>query len=218
MKGEGPGAGKSGPGRGSDPSARGGISPSPGPGGAGTAPSGAPAAPGVSVSGGSVQVSFDNDATVNDTGAPRRSTFKQRQTLGVDIVSTASSAGAFEPYKNLLHGEKHTTYIDTSLGEVVMEYADEASAGHAVGTLTAPQQIRADLPEGLPHIRMVVACILDASGNLKNPRVLEPGSAEMTAKVLAALRGWKFRPPLRGDQPVAVTAILGFNINTDDRF
>jgi len=65
---------------------------------------------------------------------------------------------------------------------------------------------------------MVVACILDASGNLKNVRVLEPGSAAMTAKILAALHGWKFRPALRGDQPVEVTAILGFNIDTNDRF
>lgn len=217
MKGEGPGAGNSGPGRGSDPSAHGGLSPSPGPGGAGTAASGTPSVPGVSVSGGSVQVSFDTDAA-NDPSSPPRSTFKQRQTLGVDIVSTASSAGAFEPYKNLLHGEKHTGYLDTSLGTVVMEYADEAASHTSMGTLTAPQQVRADLPDGLPHVRMVVACILDASGNVKNPRVLEAGPAEMTAKVLAALHSWKFQPALRGGQPVEVTAILGFNIDTNDRF
>jgi len=36
--------------------------------------------------------------------------------------------------------------------------------------------------------------------------------------VLAALNGWKFRPALRGDQPIEVNAILGFNINTDDQF
>ena len=219
MKGEGPGAGKSGPGRGSDPNAHGGISPSPGSGGAGTAPSGTPSVPGVSVSGGSVQVSFDTDPSPGDASSPRRSSFKQRQVLGVDVVSTATSAGAFEPYKNLLHGEKHISYLDTVLGTVVMEYADEASAGRSnPGSFNAPQQIRADLPAGLPHVRMVVACILDASGNLKNLRVLETGPADMTAKVLAALPSWKFQPALRGDQPVEVTAILGFNIDTNDRF
>ncbi|SPF33750.1 hypothetical protein SBA1_120104 [Candidatus Sulfotelmatobacter kueseliae] len=219
MKGEGPGAGKSGPGRGSDPNAHGGISPSPGSGGAGTAPSGTPSVPGVSVSGGSVQVSFDTDPSPSDPGSPRRSSLKQRQVLGVDVVSTATSAGAFEPYKNLLHGEKHISYLNTVLGTVVMEYADEASAGRSnPGSLNAPQQIRADLPAGLPHVRMVVACILDASGNLKNLRVLEPGPADMTAKVLAALPSWKFQPALRGDQSVEVTAILGFNIDTNDRF
>jgi outer membrane biosynthesis protein TonB len=40
----------------------------------------------------------------------------------------------------------------------------------------------------------------------------------MTAKVLAALRSWKFRPAMRGDNPVEVTAILGFAIDTNDRF
>jgi TonB family protein len=65
---------------------------------------------------------------------------------------------------------------------------------------------------------MVIACTLDASGNLKNVRVLEAGPAPMTAKVLAALHSWKFQPAMRGDQPVEVTAILGFGIDTNDRF
>jgi TonB family protein len=64
----------------------------------------------------------------------------------------------------------------------------------------------------------VLTCTLDASGNLRNVRVLEPGPADMTAKIVAAIRGWKFQPALRGDQPVEVTAILGFGIDTNDRF
>jgi hypothetical protein len=36
----------------------------------------------------------------------------------------------------------------------------------------------------------------------------------MTTKVLAALTSWKFRPVFRGDQPVEVNAILGFDIDT----
>jgi outer membrane biosynthesis protein TonB len=48
--------------------------------------------------------------------------------------------------------------------------------------------------------------------------VLESGPAAMTAKVLSALRSWKFQPAMRNDQPVDVTAILGFGVNTDDRF
>ena len=70
---------------------------------------------------------------------PSRSTAKPRQELGVTIAATASSGGAFEPYKNLLRGDKYTTYIDTSLGTVVMEFADEAASGHAFGgALAAP--------------------------------------------------------------------------------
>lgn len=223
MNGEGPGAGKSGPGRGSDPSAHPGISPNPGPGGTGNATSGTPPVPGVSVQGGSSSVtlpSFGSDASGGEPSTPGRSATKQqRQTLGVTIVATASSGGAFEPYKNQLQGEKYTTYLDTSIGTVVVEFADGSPAGRPYGgSIAAPSGFRTDLPEGLPRARMVVACTIDASGNLKNVRVLEPGPAEMTAKVVASLRGWKLQPAMRGDQPIEVTAILGFGIDTNDRF
>jgi TonB family protein len=222
MNGAGPGAGKADSGHGSDPSARGGISPAPGPGGAGNVPSGTPAVRGVDISGGSSQVtlpSFGSDGSASDPQSPVHSRARQRQALGVTVVATATSGGAFEPYKNLLRGEKYTTYFDTSVGTVVMEFADEAAIGHPYGaTLTAPSGIRTDLADGLPRARMVVACTLDVSGNLKNVRVLEAGPADMTAKILSALRSWKFEPAMRGNQPVEVTAILGFGVDTNDRF
>jgi len=162
--------------------------------------------------------SFGSDPAAVTPTTPGRSSLKQRQSFDVDIVATANSGGAFEPYKNLLHGEKHTIYPETSssLGTAVMEYADESATGR--GAISQPQAIRSELPQGLPHVRMVVTCKLDAAGNLKNVKVLEAGPADMTAKVLAALRSWKFRPAMRGDNPVEVTAILGFAIDTNDRF
>jgi len=220
LNGEGTGAAKTSTGRGSDPNARGGISPSAGPGGAGNAPSGVAPVPGVSVSGGTNMVtlpSFGSDAGPGDPPSTR-TTLKPRQTLEVTVVGTANSGGAFEPYKNQLRGEKYTTYIDTSLGTVVMEFASPAAPTGFGVKLSSPQSVRTTLPAGLPHSRMVVACTLDASGNVRNVRVLEAGPAEMTAKVVAALNGWKFQPAMRGDQPVEVTAILGFGINTNDRF
>ena len=222
MNGEGPGAGKTAAGHGSDAAARGGISAAAGPGGAGNAPSGTPAVRGVDISGGSGIVTipgFGSDSSANDSQTPGRSTIKQRQTLGVTVVATATSGGAFEPYKNLLRGEKYTTYLETSLGTVVMEFADESATTHSFGgTLAAPTEIRADLPAGLVRARMVLTCTLDVSGNLKGVRVLEAGPAGMTAKVVAALRSWKFQPATRNNQPVEVTAILGFGIDTNDRF
>jgi TonB family protein len=221
MNGAGTGAGKSGPGRGSDARARSGISPTAGPGGAGNEVSGTPPVPGVDIRGGSTQVTIPafGDSPANNPTAPGRSAVQQRQALDVDIVATANSGGAFEPYKNLLHGEKHTIYPNTTAGLVVMEYADEAAPGRAyAGPLLAPSAIRTDLPGNLPRARMVVSCVLDVSGNLKNARVLEAGPADMTAKVLVALRSWKFQPAMRGSQPVEVTAILGFGIDTNDRF
>jgi hypothetical protein len=62
---------------------------------------------------------------------------------------------------------------------------------------------------------LVIACILDTTGILKHLRVLEGGTSDMTPKVMAALPSWKFRPAFRGNTPVEVNAILGFNINTD---
>jgi TonB family protein len=222
MNGTASGAGKAATGRGSDVNVRGGISPAPGPGGAGNAPSGVPPVRGVDISGGTGIITipgFGSDSSAGDLQTPTRSALKPRQTLGVTVVATATSGGAFAPYKNLLRGEKYTTYFDTSAGTVVMEFADEGATGHPFGgTLAAPAAMRTDLAAGLPHARMVVTCALDASGNLKNVRVLEAGPAQMTAKVLAALRGWKFQPAMRGNQPVEVTAILGFGIDTNDRF
>ncbi|MGC2475720.1 MAG: energy transducer TonB, partial [Candidatus Sulfotelmatobacter sp.] len=185
--------------------------------------SGTPAVPGVDISGGSGVVtlpSFGSDPNGTDPTVAGRSSLKPHtDTLGVTIVATAGSGGVFEPYKNLLRGETYSTYVDTSIGTVVMEFADEATAVHSFGgTLTAPVAVRTDLPQGLPQARMLVACTLDASGNVKNPHVLEPGPAPMTAKVLAALRSWKFQPAMRNSKPVEVTAILGFGVDTNDRF
>lgn len=230
-RGNGPGSGLSGnstgganvgSGHGSDPIARGGISPSNGPGGAGTIPEGNPAVRGVEISGGSSIVTlpgFGSDPSTNDPRTTHRGTRRQPQTLNVVIAATASSGGAFEPYKNLLHGEKYTIYLDTAVGTVVMEFADQAAAAHSFrSAISAPVAIRTDIPDGTPRARMVMACIVDASGNIGNVRVLEAGPANMTAKVLSALRSWKFQPAMRNDQPVGVTAILGFGVNTDDRF
>lgn len=221
--GAGTGAATNGVGRGSDASAHGGISPAKGPGGAGNDAAGMPAVRGVDISGGSSVVTLpsfgggEGNSPSGEPAMPARTPLKHSQTLGVTIVGTAGSGGAFEPYKNLLKGEKGTAYLDTSLGTVVMEFAAQNGTS-GFGNLTSPVQIRVDLPEGLPHARMVVTGKLDASGNLSNLRVLEPGPATMTAKVLAAMRGWKFQPVMRNNQPIEVTAILGFAIDTNDQF
>lgn len=223
LNGTGSGAGKNGTARGADPNANGGISPTTGPGGAGNATSGTPAIRGVDISGGSGIVTLPSFGSDGSNGSPdpagRSNLREHQQTLGVTIVATANSGGAFEPYKKLLHGTIYTTYIDTSLGNVVMEFADQRATDHTfASSLTAPAALRSDLPEGLPRARMVLSCTVDASGNLTNLRVLEPGPATMTAKVVTALRSWKFQPAMKNNQPEEVNAILGFGIDTNDRF
>jgi Gram-negative bacterial TonB protein C-terminal len=220
LNGTGPGAGRTDAGHGSDPNSRSGISPTAGPGGAGSAPSGSPAVPGVDISGGNTVVnlpSFGSDPSGSEVVAPGHTPpIKHSKTLDVTIVATASSGGAFEPYQKLLQGQTYTAYFDTSVGQVVMEFS-EAVPSNQPGGITAPQSIRTELPSGLPHGRIVISCTIDTAGNLKALRVREAGPADMTAKVMDALRSWKFQPAMRGDLPVEITAILGFGIDTSDR-
>jgi len=122
------------------------------------------------------------------------------------VVATSRSGGVFN-YYGLLTGDNYSIYIETSLGTAVMQYAD-ASVAHAAGVpLTEPEPIRKDLPAGLRPTRVIIACVLDRSGVLKDMRILEPGAAETTSKILAALPSWKFRPAMRGNEPVEVNAI-----------
>jgi hypothetical protein len=214
--GEDRGAGKANDGHGSDTIAHNGISPLPGTGGTGSGLAGKPAMSGVSVSGGNKVVTLPSfGASPNQPAAPgRSSTTKAEEGPGITVVATSRSGGAFNLY-GTLKGDNYTIYIDTALGTAVMQFADPNSAAHAyAGELVSPQAIRADLPANLQRSRLVFACVLDRVGMLKNVRVLEPSGAEVTGKVLAALPSWKFRPAMRGKQPVEVDAILGFDIDT----
>jgi len=217
LQGEGSGAGKEGAGRGSDPNARGGISPYPGPGGAGAGTSGAPAMPGVSVQGGTTTInlpSFGSPGGDAPSTGPGRSTVNDHKRSGVTVVATSRSGGVL-PYYGLLKGDNYSIYIETSLGTAVMQYSDPSSATHpSREALSEPEPLRKDLPDGLRPTRVIIACILDRTGVLKDLRVLEPGAAESTSKILAALPTWKFRPAFRGNEPVEVTAIIGFGIDT----
>ena len=219
LQAEGSGAGREGAGRGSDPNSRAGISPYPGPGGAGTGTNSTPAMPGVSVQGGSTQVinlpSFGSPNGDAPAAGPGHSSANAHKGSGITIEATARSGGVFGYYGVLKGDRNYSIYIDTSLGTAVMQYADAASANHPSSeNLTAPEPMHKDLPTGLRPTRVVIACILDRSGELKDIKVLEPGAAETTSKILVALHSWKFRPAFRGNEPVEVDAILGFGVDT----
>ncbi len=217
----GSGAGKNGTGVGSDPNknVHAGISPTPGPGGAGSAATGSPAVRGVDVRGGSTSVvnlpSFGSDSSTPNSRD--RSPAMPNEGPAITIVATSRSGGAFDFYGKL-PGDNYSVYVDTSIGTVVMQFAEVNPAASAEpGALTGPRGYVTDLPAGLPHSRVVIKCRLDTSGKLQNLQVLEPGPAAMTAKIMAALPNWKFRPAMRGTRPIEINAILGFNINTNDR-
>jgi hypothetical protein len=219
LQGEGLGAGREGAGRGSDPNATTGISQYPGPGGAGTGTNSTPAMPGVSVQGGTTTItlpSFGAPGGNAPSNGPGRSSTNSRNGPGFTVKATSKSGGVFNRYGEL-RGDNYSIYIDTSLGTAVMQYADASSAQHPSSSsddMAKPEPLRSDLPVGLRPTYVVFACILDRSGNLKDVRVLEPGAAETTSKILVALKNWKFRPAMRGNEPVEVNAFLGFGIDT----
>jgi hypothetical protein len=217
LQGEGSGAGREGAGRGSDPNAHGGISPYPGAGGAGNGVNGDPAMPGVSVEGGTTTVtlpSFGDSGGNAPPGGPGHSSVNDHKRSGVTVIATSRSGGVL-PYYGRLKGDNYSIYIETSLGRAVMQYSDPTSAAHPSGeALSEPEPLRKDFPDGLRPTHVVFVCTLDRAGELKDVKILEPGNPETTSRILAALRSWKFRPAFRGGEPVEVTAILGFGVDT----
>lgn len=220
LSGTGPGAGTNGNGQSTELAARNGNSPYPGTGGAGSGIAKAAPMPGVAVEGGGSIVTlpgFGSDGA--QPSLPSHSSVTSGEGAEITVVATSRSGGAFNFYGALKGDKVYTIYIDTSLGTAVMQFADPTSVAHPYPQdLIAPQPMRANLPPGLPHSRLVIACVLDQTGMIKNPHVLETGTATMTAKVLAALNNWKFRPVLRAGHPIEVNAIVGFNIDTSDRY
>jgi hypothetical protein len=217
LAGEGSGSSKVGTGRGSDVNAHGGNSPYPGTGGAGNGANGQPAVPGVSVQGGSTITLPSFGSNENEPTMPSRSSAGAgRGDLDITVEGTPRSGGGFNFY-GLLRGDKvYTKYLPTVDGTVVMQFADASSAAHLYGVeLTSPQPLRTDLPaNGVKRGRIVIACVLDRSGSLKNLQVLKSDPTASTSRILAALSSWKFTPAQRGAEPVEVNAILGFNIDT----
>jgi TonB family protein len=120
-------------------------------------------------------------------------------------------------YGALKGAKVYTIYIDTQVGMAVLQFAERAGADTDFSQdLTAPEPMKSDMPSDIPKSRVLLSCVMDKTGALKNIRVLDSVKADVTARVMAAVQKWRFRPVLRGDDPVDVDAILGFNIDTAD--
>jgi hypothetical protein len=175
--------------------------------------------PGVSSQGGSTGIvtlpSFGSNEA-DPLAPPRSSAGGKKGNLEAWVESSPRSGGGFNFY-GLLKGDKsYTIYVRTVDGTVVIQYADASSASHTYGVaLAPPEQLRTDLPaNATKHARIVIACILDRTGSLKNLQVLKSDPGAGTSRVMAALSSWKFTPAMRGAEPVEVNAIIGFNIDT----
>jgi hypothetical protein len=218
LEGTGPGAGKTGTGLGADPAAKGGTSPYPGRGGAGTGNhQNYPTTAGISVQGGTAGIvnlpSFGPGGSAPSTSG--RSAITPDKGPAVIVEATPRAGGGFDRY-GLLRGEKvYTIYLQTTVGEAVLTYSDPESQGRAYAEmLSAPSPLRAELPDGLGRPRVAVLCTIDTRGQFHLVKMIEGSTTPVSARLLGSLSGWRFRPAMRGDQPVQVTAILGFNIDT----
>ena len=220
MTGEGSGAAKAGTGRGSDPNSHGGISPYPGPGGAGNGTSGTPPAPGVSVSGGNTAAIINPLPSFGTAGgdpkAPGRSpTASGRPALRVTTKGTSRSGGAFNLYGHLPGMVYSTSFTINGFGTVSMQFSDPLTAEHAyTEDLTTPEVLQATMPVQLKGARIMIEGKMNQSGHLHDfhPVFSDPGAP--VAKVVASVSTWKFTPALRGNDPVEVSVMLGFNIDT----
>jgi hypothetical protein len=215
-EGEGPGSGRTGTGIGSSTIAKTGIAPGPVPGGAGTgARNGTPATPGVSVEGGSIITlpSFGS-STPDPSAAARSSIAAGKHGPDITVEATPSSGGVFR-YYNFLKGDSYSIYLTTVLGTALLQFSDPSSLTHNYADkLTAPEPISINLPALTSRARLIIYCVIDKAGELKQIKVLEGANTLLGPRVVPALTSWKFRPALRGEQPVEVTAILGFNVDT----
>lgn len=211
-QGSGPGAAAAGTGLGAG-ALRPGTTMGPGTGGSGSG-RGNTAIPGVTIRGG--HVSLPSFATASSTpGSPSHTPAEKRRPPAITIIATSRSGGALNLYGALKGAKVYTIYIDTQIGMAVFQYAERANAqGDFQQDLTAPEPMASDVPGDIPKSRVLLSCMMDKSGALKNIRVLESTKEEITQRVVAALTKWRFRPVLRGDEPVDVDAIVGFNIDT----
>ena len=194
-------------------------SPYPGPGGSGIMDSGNPRVPGISVSGGKNIITLPSFGSTPEPSAMARSAAPKSLGNGITVIAGPRAGGALNLYGVLKGDRIYTIYINTKIGTAVMQFADPSSVEHPYANqLTAPRALRAEAPANRlagMHSKLLIACDLDRNGMLKNARILESDDTVAAQQMLAALSGWKFAPARRGKDPVEVTAILGFGVDTN---
>ncbi len=209
----GSGASFTGAGKGADASPHNGTSSYAGPGGSGDRYRGAGRVPGVSVSGGNNVVTLPSFGGAEPSSGGRSDVHKNSN--GITVVASPRAGGAMNFYGELKGDRVYTIYFKTGAGTVSLQFADPESTLHPyTADLVAPQALRTDVSSDIPRARLVIKCVLDRSGVLKNVSILQSAGGEFEKQMLASLANWKFSPAFRGSEPVEVNAILGFGIDT----
>ena len=61
---------------------------------------------------------------------------------------------------------------------------------------------------------MMISCVIDRMGAVRDLKVMQGGDSSLAGPLLAAVKTWRFRPALDGENPVEVNAVLGFGVQT----
>lgn len=202
-----------------------GTSNKPGPGGSGDGSSAPNYISGVTVSKGKAALSGFGQSQptmpsfAGSSSAPQgsgaRSSGDKRNAAPLTVIATSRSGGALNLYGALKGARVYTIYLNTRIGLAVLQYAERAgSKDDFERDLSSPEPLSIDMPEDIPHSRFILSCVIDRTGAVQNLRPLEVGAPAAKERMLDTIRRWRFRPVLRGDEPVEVDVILGFDIDT----
>jgi Gram-negative bacterial TonB protein C-terminal len=209
--GSGSGAAYTGAGKGGDAFPRTGTSSFAGPGGTGDRFRGR--VPGVSVSGGSNVITLPSFGGGEPSSGGRSDIHKNSN--GITVIASPRAGGAMNFYGALKGDRVYTIYFNTAAGMASLQFADPESAIHPyTEDLVPPQALRTDVSSDAPPTRLVIKCVLDRSGVVKNVSILQSEGGQFEKQILGALPDWKFSPAFRGSQAVEVNAILGFRVDT----
>lgn len=212
--GTGPGGASTGTGLGNSETATGGITPNGNDGGAGKG-GGDVTIDGISISGGPSAGS--GQIFLGSFAAPSKPTqipLGPRKSPPVMVMGTSRSGGVLQAYARGPRGPVYTIYVSTEVGTAVVEFsAADSSARSFDSELTAPEPLQASLPPELRETPIVIGCLLDRSGRLKEIKLLHQIAADVSVKLKQALATWRFRPVLRGDQAVEASVLIGLHLN-----
>jgi hypothetical protein len=147
-----------------------------------------------------------------EPSTPRRAPTDKSVPPSYVVMASSRGGGGLNPRFAPAGNRVYTIYLRTRSGSTVLQFADRGVNG---AELTPPAPISIELPAGLKLARIVIGFVLDATGRLRDFHVAEAPNAALAAQVITALSHWQFRPALRGDQPLAVNAVIGFGVNTN---
>jgi hypothetical protein len=132
------------------------------------------------------------------------------------IIASPRAGGALGNYGQMRGERVYTTYLETRLGSIVLQFSDPMVRKDLAYDLNPPLPLMTDIPSNVSPSHTIVACVMDRKGELHSFRVLKSRSPGLMPLLLKALESWRFVPVVRGKEPIAVEVLLGFGVDTTD--